>query len=431
MKEIYGELIVPIVQNHFLMKDVSLDASYRWSDYNLAGTSGTYKFGGDWAVDHDIRFRGSFARTERAPNVLELFTPTNIVNDSFSDPCQGTLNKQTGLLSSGYTAAQCYASAKNLQALGVSEAQFASNYYGNITGCTAGQCNAQTGGNTALKPEIADFITLGFVATPRFLPGFYASVDYWDIHVMNAIESAPANAILAGCLNNPSSNLCNLISRDVTTGGFTGTDGYVVTQDQNIGGIHKRGYDIQADYRFRLKDIGLPDWGSIDQDLTGTYLVADVTEIPGEAPYNCAGLFGVTCSAATSGGGGGVPDPRWRHKYRVTWATPWKVDFSIQWRYIAQVKADVNSIGNPVLSGNNTAVGGTTLDRRQDPGLQLLRPGRVLADQGQPHAAVRREQHLRQGSAGAGHHFVSAHRGDRATPTRPCTIRSAGPSSST
>ena len=48
-----------------------------------------------------------------------------------------------------------------------------------------------------------------------------------------------------------------------------------------------------------------------------------------------------------------MPDPRWRHKFRVTWATPWKVDLSLQWRYIAQVKADVNS-SNPVLNGCNT-----------------------------------------------------------------------------
>ena len=167
VKEVYGELSIPVVQDHFLMKDVSMDASYRWSDYNLAGTSGTYKFGADWAVDPDIRFRGGFARTERAPNVLELFTPATIGNSSFSDPCAGAINPKTGTVASGYTAAQCYATAKNLAALGVTQAQFASNYYGNITPCPAGQCNAKAGGNTALKPEIADTTTIGFVATPN------------------------------------------------------------------------------------------------------------------------------------------------------------------------------------------------------------------------------------------------------------------------
>ena len=358
VKEIYGELSIPLVQDHFLMKDVSLDTSYRFSDYNLAGTSGTYKFGGDWAIDPDIRFRGGFARTERAPNVLELFTPATVGNYNFSDPCSGAKNPGTGLIASGYTAAQCYATAKNLAALGITEAQFASQYYGNIAPTSAGQGNGKGGGNTALKPEIADTTTIGAVFTPRFLRGFYASVDYWNIDVLNAIQSAPASAILGGCLQNSSSPLCNLISRDVTTGGFTGTDGYVVEQVENIGGLHKRGFDFQMDYRFRLKDIGLPDWGSLDNDFTGTYLVATVTELPGERPYNCAGLYGETCSASS-----GQPDPRWRHKYRVTWATPWKVDLSLQWRYIAQVKADVDS-SNPVLNGFNTLGAETIVDAK-------------------------------------------------------------------
>ena len=354
VKEIYGELSIPLVQDHFLMKDVSLDTSYRFSDYNTAGTSGTYKFEGDWAIDSDIKFRGGFARTERAPNVLELFNPPTVGNYYFSDPCAGAANAKTGVVASGYTAAQCYATAKNLAALGISEAQFASQYYGNIPACPAGQCNGKGGGNTSLKPEIADTTTIGAVFTPRFLRGFTASVDYWNIDVLNAIMSAPPSATLAGCLQNPNSPLCNLIDRDLTTGGFTGTDGYVVTQEENIAGLHKRGYDIQMDYRFRLKDIGLPDWGSIDNDFVGTYLINDTTELPGEAAYSCAGLFGETC---------GQSDPRWRHKFRVTWATPWKMDLSLQWRYIAQVKADVD-LSNPVLNGYNTLGAETLVDAK-------------------------------------------------------------------
>jgi outer membrane receptor protein involved in Fe transport len=326
------------------MKDVSIDASYRWSEYNLAGNSGTYKFGGDWAVNRDIRFRGSFARSERAPNVLELFTPQSIQNGAYNDPCAGSLTN--GKTAAGFTEAQCYATAKNL-----TQAQFG-QLFGNISDCPAGQCNVKQGGNEQLKPEIADTTTFGFVATPHWVKNLYVSVDYWDVHLLNAIASTPASAILNGCLSNPSSSLCNLISRDATSGSFVGANGFVATRDQNIGGIHKRGFDIQTDYKFRLKDIGLPDWGSINNDFSGTYLINDVTEIPGEGAYNCAGLFGVTCSAGNLYGGGNVPDPRWRHKYRVTWSTPWKVDVSLQWRYISGVKADVDS-SNAVLGQPN------------------------------------------------------------------------------
>jgi outer membrane receptor protein involved in Fe transport len=46
------------------------------------------------------------------------------------------------------------------------------------------------------------------------------------------------------------------------------------------------------------------------------------------------GLFGVTC---------GQPTPHWRHQFRVTWTTPWKLDMSINWRYIDGSDLDFNT----------------------------------------------------------------------------------------
>ena len=33
----------------------------------------------------------------------------------------------------------------------------------------------------------------------------------------------------------------------------------------------------------------------------------------------------------------GTPNPKWRHKFRVTWSSPWDVDLSAQWRYFSGV----------------------------------------------------------------------------------------------
>jgi outer membrane receptor protein involved in Fe transport len=346
VKDLYVESILPVVQDHFLMKDVTLDIAYRRSDYNLAGTSDTYKFGGDWAVTPDLRFRGAFNRTERAPNVLELFTPAQLTNQGFADPCSGAAPK--------FSAAQCYNTAKNL---GVTEQQFAQIYYGNISACPAGQCNGLTGGNEKLRPEVGDTTTLGFFFQPHWFRGFSMSLDYWDIALTGAVGTVPFETTLQGCLANGAAPLCNNIFRDPSTGAFIGATGYVQGNLENIGGVHKKGYDIQWDYRFRLKDTGfLPDWGGVSMNFVGTYMMSDTSTVPtspdtthpnGLIAIQCAGLYGPTCSGVD-----GVPDPRWRHKYRVTWATPWKVDFSIQWRYIQQVKADVNS-GNPDINNGN------------------------------------------------------------------------------
>jgi outer membrane receptor protein involved in Fe transport len=327
VKEAYGEVSVPIVTDRFLMKDISVDGSYRWSDYNLSGSSGTYKFGVNWALTSDFRVRGAYARTERAPSVVELFIPQSIGGAPFEDPCAGA--------TPSYSAATCYRSS-NLAAAGVSESQFASNIYGHIVDCPAGACNMKSGGNPQLKPEVAHTTTFGFVLAPRFIPDFHASIDYWDIKVLNAVGTLSPSTTLQGCYADNITELCNDISRNPLNGSITGASGYILAVNQNLTSIHKRGVDFQADY-----NLPLQTWGSIDTTFVGTRLSLDETAVPSEGSYDCGGLFGPTC---------GIPAPHWRHTLRSTWSTPWSVDLSLQWRYLGHVNADINS-SNPILGG--------------------------------------------------------------------------------
>src|SRR5262249_40271476 len=147
-----------------------------------------------------------------------LFIPQSIQNGSYTDPCAGPTPT--------YSASVCYRTA-NLAAAGVTEQQFTQNLYGQISPCPAGQCNVKVGGNTALEPEIADTTTLGFVFTPSFVRGLYASVDYWDINLQNAIGTLPVTGILQGCYQNNIAALCNDIHRDPGNGTINGTSGFV------------------------------------------------------------------------------------------------------------------------------------------------------------------------------------------------------------
>ena len=93
---------------------------------------------------------------------------------------------------------------------------------------------------------------------------------------------------------------------------------------------------------------GLPDSGSLAFNLIGTWLDSLATEsLPGFPEYNCAGLFGVACSTAANSGS---PNPKWRHKLRVTWSTPWDVDVSLAWRYLGAVSLDANT-SDPLVGG--------------------------------------------------------------------------------
>ena len=54
-------------------------------------------------------------------------------------------------------------------------------------------------GNLNLEPEKADSWNIGGVISPRFLPGFSASVDYFRIDLEGAIDSLSAQTIINLC----------------------------------------------------------------------------------------------------------------------------------------------------------------------------------------------------------------------------------------
>jgi outer membrane receptor protein involved in Fe transport len=100
--------------------------------------------------------------------------------------------------------------------------------------------------------------------------------------------------------------------------------------------LETRGVDIDLSYGF---DIGPA--GKIRTNLVGTYVdeyvVTPIASDP-STKYNCAGLYGDTCS-----GGAATANPifRWRHTLRTTWSTPWQgLDLTASWRYFSGMKLD-------------------------------------------------------------------------------------------
>ncbi len=369
VSEVYGEVRVPLIQDQELFEDLSLNGGYRYSSYSNAGAVNTYKYGAEWQPVDDIRFRGSYQRAVRAPNILELFTPLHTGLYSGLDPCSGS-----GLYYSinRLSAAQCART-------GVSTSQYNSGVasippaFGGVTACPAAQCNELVGGNPNLKPEVSDTKSFGVVLTPTFLDGFTATIDYFDIKVNKAISTYGPNTAIAACagslgglgLSNAaaiSDNYCALIHRagqigtnpGATAGGsgiLFGTDGYVTELTENTGSIQTKGYDFEANYQTDLDDWGMNGDGSLAVNFIGT-LTKNFIVTPGAGDYaigsyDCKGLFGVTC---------GNPTPGWKHTLRVTWSSPWNFDLSIAWRHMSSVKFDGNNASQPLMGYINRYV---------------------------------------------------------------------------
>lgn len=329
VKEIYGELKLPIWQDQPFGKELSVDLGYRYSDYSSIDATDAYKLGLNYAPTEDVKARFSYNRAVRAPNIGELSQPTNVQLDGSTDPCSGAIDPATGVVAGGATAAQC-----------ANDPLIANNpgLYGTIDPSPASQYNGQVGTSPGLAAEEADTVTAGLVFTPTFLKGFSASVDFYTIKVDGFISTYGADTILQACYER--GQLCELINRDSNAGPtfgslWLGQNGFVIDTTQNTGQLKVSGIDFKADYRVRGAQIGLPDAGTFVIDYVGSLLLKqEITPIPGDSSstYQCKGKYGTQC---------GAPVNEYRHKLRNTWQVPWfDGSVSLAWRYFDGVKTD-------------------------------------------------------------------------------------------
>ncbi len=322
--EVFGEIQIPLADDQPWAYSASLDAAYRRSEYDSFGAD-TYKVGLDYAPVEDVRFRASYSRAVRAPNVIELFTAQGFnLFDLDYDPCSAPGRAAAG---AGPVPASCVGTGAHQVTTGERDL--------GLLDSPAGQYNFLQGGNPNLEPESADTYTFGLVMTPSFLPGFNLSVDWYSIEVDNLIGSIGAQNILDACYTANNSLACSLIVRDGPTGALWLNTGNVVDTNVNIGGVKTSGIDFNGNYNVALEDWGMPAYGSLAFSFVGTLLTELETDTGlgfANSVYDCTGFYANQC---------GVPNPEWRHRARMTWVSPWQVDLSATWRYYGEAEIAV------------------------------------------------------------------------------------------
>jgi outer membrane receptor protein involved in Fe transport len=324
----FAELKVPLIEGRQWADLLSVNGSYRYSQYDNSRKTSTYGLGAEWAPVKNYRFRGSYQRAVRAANIIELFQPQGNNLTEFIDPCaDGTATGNSGIATA--TAAQCARSGMTAAQYGATGSLLADS--------PAGQYNILNGGNSALRPEVANSYTAGLVFEP--VKNLTGTIDWWSIKVEGAVGSAPAQTILNNCVF---SNLgCGFVRRDPLGTLWLQPAGLVSVLNENLGGYNTTGFDLALNYVH-----GMGRWGSLNLNGVGTVLKKwEFEPIKGGGKFDCQGLYGSNC---------GQPNPTWRHKLRATWTTPWSVELAATHRFISSVQIETLS-SNPLLTGGTAA----------------------------------------------------------------------------
>jgi len=257
VKEVYGEINLPILKDLPFAHDLSIGGAIRLSDYSTVGTTTTWKVDGTWAPVRDIMFRGTYSQAVRAPNISELFAATSGTYEFINDPC-GIDRLAEGKPS---RAANCSAA---LTALGINPATF--NPSGDQTSPQNSSLLGTQGGNRNLNEETAKTWTAGFVLRPSFIPGLAITADWYDIQLKKAIQYSTAQDIVDLCYDQPTldNTYCALIERSATTGYVS--DFSVIPA--NVASFQTSGLDVTLNYAFEPFDNG----GRFNVRVAGNYL---------------------------------------------------------------------------------------------------------------------------------------------------------------
>jgi outer membrane receptor protein involved in Fe transport len=238
VREVFGELSVPLLKDRPFAHDLSLGAAIRLSDYSTVGRSTTWKLDGTWAPIRAVTLRATWSQAVRAPNIAELFAPRNGGFLFITDPCDPVAIGE----GSPYRAANCRAT---LAAAGLNAAQIAAFNPENDPTATV-SLPGVSGGNRALRQETARTWTAGVVLRPGFVPGFTATVDWYDIKLRDAINTPSAEEIAGLCVDQPT--LDNVYCQNITRAGGSGYINGWFVQPQNVAYFRTSGADLTLNY---------------------------------------------------------------------------------------------------------------------------------------------------------------------------------------
>lgn len=267
VKEAYGEVLAPVLPG------LNLELGYRLSDFNTAGTHGTYKALFTWSPLDFLTFRGGYQVATRAPNTAELFAGDRLEVVSFPsvDPCSAVTLSAWGNVSSNPDRLQVQALCRAL--VGNSTSAFDANTYNASTpGVNATGPDGFTRqtppffpleieierGNPNVGPETARTWTLGTVIQEPFgWENLVVTLDGYLIRMTDTISRLSSITAYNNCFNfdgasNPGYDVNNSYCQLILRNPITGDREQVYALFQNLGKLETSGADFTVSYSHDL-----------------------------------------------------------------------------------------------------------------------------------------------------------------------------------
>ena len=366
VKELYGELSVPILKDTFI-RELTLELGGRISDYSTTGTSYTYKALANLAVTDWLRFRGGYNRAERAPNIAELYLAPqqtfaiNALGDICSQRATNRVSAGIGTPFAADVQAVCTAIMNHTAGAGSGAA-----YYGQPLAQQPAPGVAFAFptliGNANLKPEKADTWTFGGVLRSPFttpiLSRLQLSVDWFNIKIKDAIGFSPGatlqqcldpfyNALVTGAAGDAAQAQQAALSAQCAgviyqPGPFPGSPpglGNITMQYSNQGKIDISGIDAQLDWSFPAGP------GTVNLNVVGSYFLHyKVAELASNPLVDYSGTFG-TSAAGLSGAAF-----KWRTLTTLGYSIG-KANLSLQWQHLPSVKDSSSALFPTPIAG--------------------------------------------------------------------------------
>ena len=254
VKEIAGEILIPILADLPMVKLLEANLAARYTDYSTSGSVETWKLGGTWQVNDELRVRGTRSKDIRAPTLQDLFAPLALRPLGFNDSHTNT--------------------TRNI--------------------------NMYSQGNPNLVPEVAKTTTVGVVYQPLWIPRFSLAVDFYKIDIDNAItiQAASNGNVQRECLNSGGvSPFCALFERPLPFENRTPDNFPTKVYETRLNAARNwtKGVDVEANYRFDLADVYSSAPGSLGlRLLVGYQPILKSQTIRTVAPTDQAGIAGLS-----------------------------------------------------------------------------------------------------------------------------------------